>query len=387
MIFQNKLEELAKTGNLRKLPPDTSESLLIDFSSNDYLGLAKDSSLKKLFLESLEPDFFPPFSSSASRLLSASQDSYYKLESAISALYGKEALLFNSGYHANSGIIPAVTSLGKTLILADKLVHASIIDGVILSRCDFKRFPHNDLHTLEKQIKINYDKYDNIWVVTESVFSMDGDKAPLKEIQELKKRYPKIMTYIDEAHAFGVEGAQGLGLSKEIGGDWDIVVGTFGKAGASVGAFGIFSPTIKNYLLNTARSFIFSTSLPPLNIEWTHFILNYLVNADMRRARLKKLSRRMTEILSPYSSLKIHESHIQPLIIGDAQKTVLLSEQLMKKGIKALPIRRPTVAPGTERLRFSLSADMSEKDLDQLKENLENLMAYYTGNGYYSVKL
>ena len=370
MTFRSILSELESQGNLRNLPQELPEGI-IDFSSNDYLGIAGNQEMAREFLNSVK---YPSFSSSASRLLSSHQKDYRQLEDLLENLYGQPSLIFNSGYHANTGILPALTNDVKSLIIADKFVHASIIDGIILSRCDYRRFSHNDIGSLKKIIEKYYDDYERIIVITESVFSMDGDEAPLESILELKRKYPKLMLYLDEAHAFGVKGEKGLGLSYKSGtpSDWDIRIFPLGKAAASMGAFVICNEDSKDFLINKSRSLIFSTALPPLQVKWTAFVIEQIVKMDEERSHLTNLSHQLKDILVPYSKEQSPlVSHINPLIIGDSLKTISISNFLFKHGIKALPIRKPTVPSGTERIRFSLSAGMTKNNLENLKEVLD----------------
>ncbi|MEF9931519.1 MAG: aminotransferase class I/II-fold pyridoxal phosphate-dependent enzyme, partial [Bacteroidales bacterium] len=219
--------------------------LLLNLSSNDYLGIINREDLTNEFITYITKTH-PCFSSASSRLLTGNSSAYNKLEALLCKIFNKEAaLVFNSGYHANIGILPALCKK-DSLIIADKLVHASIIDGIKLSGCKFERFKHNDCNHLESIIKREQDCYKSIFIVTESIFSMSGDRAPLKNLVMLKKRYPQIILYVDEAHAFGVYGAEGLGLSEEcnILQDVDILVATFGKAISSIGAFVVCSGTI-----------------------------------------------------------------------------------------------------------------------------------------------
>lgn len=374
------LAEIAAKGNLRHIPEDTrgSEHLYLDFSTNDYLGLATDSNLRAEFLRQAAEDESMYLSSSASRLLAATQKHHTGLEQCLQRMYGndRDVLLFNSGYHANSGILAAIADK-STLIVADKLVHASLIDGIMLSRCDFRRFPHNDLDALERIIKSNRDKYSTFIVVAESVYSMDGDRADIEKLLEIKKAHEGIILYLDEAHAFGVEGPGGLGLAQGSSSpeSWDIVIGTFGKAAASMGAFAVVSPVIKQLLVNRCRSLIFSTALPPLQMAWTRKIVEMLPALESRRVHLRHLSARLADVLSPFCSGEQEISHIQPLITGDASKAVELSKRLLEENIKVLAIRTPTVPAGTERLRFSLSAAMTDEDLDCLDRALKSVFA------------
>ena len=347
-----------ETCNHRTIPSDTVGSELVDLSTNDYLGLGSRADLRREFLERVGVDGLPPFTSSASRLLASSQRYYDELEALLADAYGSSALLFNSGYHANTGAISSLAD-ERTLIVADKLVHASIIDGMRLSGASMERFRHNDVNHLERILSRKAGSFDRVLIVTESVFSMDGDKAPLDDIVQVKSRYGQALLYVDEAHAFGVEGPHGLGLCASMP-EVDFIVGTLGKAGASVGAFIVCSPLCRDYLLNRARSVIFSTAIPPLNCAWSVFIIEKILAMDDGRARLRRLGQQLARITGASSG------HIQPLVTGSAESAVALSSRLLEHGFKVLPIRTPTVPPGTERLRFSLSLDVTEADLERL---------------------
>ncbi len=372
MNIGKQLQELKERGNFRYIP-DQAPDNLTDLSSNDYLGLGTDQSLRMRFLETAEC-LNTPFTSSASRLLAGQQSEYHALEHLLSVLYHRPVLLMNSGYHANTGTIPALSDGARTLIVADRLVHASIIDGIILSRAPFERFRHNDTKHLASILDKHARDYERVIIVTESVFSMDGDKAPLERIAELRREYPNSLLYVDEAHAFGVEGSQGLGLAQDIP-DADVIIGTFGKACASVGAFvAVRNNDLRDLMVNRARSFIFSTALPPINCAWTKFVIERMVNMDTERDHLRSLAAQLHEILSPMSVTPIEPSHIQPLVTGDARKAVELSSRLRDEGFQVLPIRTPTVPAGTERLRFSLSAALSSTDISRLESVLTSLI-------------
>ena len=368
------LDHLKLSGNFRTIRNDLSQSGLIDLSSNDYLGLASN---RQLFQEFLNNTGFEQaaMTSSASRLLSLHQQVYFNLEDYLSKLYGRHALLFNSGYHANSGIIPAVCSK-STLIVCDRLVHASIIDGIILSRTKFVRFRHNDLEHLEEIIKNNRTKYSDILIVTESVFSMDGDLCDLPRLVEIKKQYPGTRLYVDEAHGFGVFGEKGLGLCEYYGliDEIDIIIGTLGKAGASIGAFAIADADIKDLLINSARSFIFSTMLPPINCAWSKFMIEHIVNMQAQRAHLLDISKLLNEFFISQGYKSDSNSQIVPLIVGNSLTALQLSQHLQQLGYLALPIRTPTVPVGTERIRFSLNANLSTDVINQLISTLKTLL-------------
>jgi 8-amino-7-oxononanoate synthase len=315
-------------------------------------------------------------------LLAGRQIEYDNLEVALRLLYSKRrgddtgALLFNSGYHANTGLISAIASKTDTYIIADKLVHASIIDGIVLSKAPFTRFRHNDFSHLRQLLIKNAAEYKNILVVVESVYSMDGDRTDIEALLGLRREFPNVSLYVDEAHAFGVLGPHGLGLVAESSAPWevDFMVGTFGKAGASMGAFAITSSENRDYLINSARSFIFSTALPPMQIAWSRYTLSAILHGDKLRSHLAELAVAMQKVLSQFSVIPIEVSHIQPLIIGDPKEAVELSKALLFQGIKALAIRKPTVPAGTDRLRFSLSASMTFDDIEALDKALKNLL-------------
>lgn len=361
MTYQQYLDGLRQAGNFRTIPPQQGGGI-IDFSSNDYLGLASRHDLQRRFMDD-PANRNVPLTSSASRLLAARQDEYAELEQMLASLYHRPTLLFNSGYHVNSGLIPALCDPG-TVIVADRLVHASIIDGIMLSHAPFDRFRHNDLRHLEKLLQ-KHAQAPRVLVVAESVYSMDGDTADIQALAQLKRRYPNVVLYIDEAHALGVEGTHGLGLAAT-NEDVDVVIGTFGKALASVGAFAALRGELRDVAVNRARSLIFSTSLPPLNVRWTRFMMAQMLEMDAERQHLKELGAELTLRIAGKSEPR----HIVPLIVGDPVKAVAKSQQILTRGLKVLPIRTPTVPPGTDRLRISLSAAMDMGQIDLLARTI-----------------
>lgn len=374
--YELTLNQLRESGNFRSIPKETERTYL-DFSTNDYMGLGARIDLQKRFFENLEVQHLP-LSSSAARLLAAHQKVHTDLEQYLGELYGREVLLYNTGYHANTGTISALAAK-NTFVIVDRLSHASIIDGVVLSRAEFTRFRHNDYTHLEKLLEVNADKYRKILIVTESVFSMDGDTCDVDKLVELKRKFAsrcEVLLYIDEAHAFGVNGPHGLGLCKASScyDEVDVIVGTFGKAAASQGAFVAASSVIKEYLVNKSRSFIFSTALPPFNSAWTQFVLRHLVAMDAEREHLQALCRQLSAGIEAITGAPVVSSHIIPLIVGDAHKAVEVSKKLEEKGVKALAIRTPTVPPGTERIRFSVSAAMTAGDIHFMLQQLKELL-------------
>lgn len=337
---------------------------LLNLSSNNYLNIADNQAITQEFLDNVGNRY--SFGSASARLLTGTLPVYQELEDLLSSLYGKEsALLYNSGYHANVGISSALNQKGD-VVFSDKLNHASIIDGMRLSEGKFFRFPHNDMHALEKLLERERKNFNNAFIITESVFSMDGDIEDLKKIVELKKKYNCVMI-IDEAHAFGVFGEKGLGVAEELGiiDDVDLLVGTFGKAIGSMGAFVTGSKTMIDFLINKSRSFIFSTALPPINIAFSKWIIETQI---FKTAQKRK---NMLNLAKKFGS----QSHIIPVVIGENKDTVDLCEVLFHNGYFTLPIRPPTVPVGTSRLRLSLTADIREEELQTLKEKIDEVLS------------
>lgn len=380
--YEEKLNALQSVGMLRSLPQveqignrvvkDGRE--MLNLSSNDYLGIADRMDFREEFLSDLTAKNFRATSSS-SRLLTGNFPSYDRLEKRLCELYHRDAaLIFNSGYHANIGILPAITD-SHTLILADKLVHASIVDGINLSKAKCIRYRHNRYDQLTDLLEKSYSEYEQIIVVTESIFSMDGDRSDLLRLTALKKQYPSIMLYVDEAHAVGVCGQQGLGCCEELGiiPDIDFLVGTFGKALASAGAFVICSQTMKSYLINTMRSLIFTTALPPVVLDWSLFVLNKVVGMQQEREYLQRISRQVQCAVEAHNNGIVSESHIVPFLCGSAEKAVNTAIQMQRKGFYLLPVRPPTVPEGTSRLRISLNAGCSPAEIDTLIHEIQQV--------------
>lgn len=376
--YQSILNQLEEGGNLRRLPHvvhkgqwiEKEGRTMLNLSSNDYLGLASRTDLYDAFFDEWKEKGYP-LSSSSSRLLTGNFTVYGELEQLMAERFGREAaLLFNSGYHANTGILPALADK-QTLILADKLVHASLIDGILLSGAPFLRYRHNDYNQLEMLLKKHAGQYEQIFIVTESIFSMDGDVADLPRLVELKKSYPDILLYVDEAHAIGVRGKNGLGIAEEQDciQDIDLLIGTFGKALASMGAYVICSRTIREYLVNCMRPLIFSTALPPIQIAWTRFIFERLPLFGELREKLALTGHLLAGALEGKGG-EISESHIIPFIVGENKECILKAEELQRKGFYCLPVRPPTVPKGTARIRFSLTAEVTSEQIIQLTKEI-----------------
>ena len=359
--YHNELETLKNNGRYRSIKDFVSkdekyvyfnDKKLINLSSNNYLGFADNENITCEFLNETGGTY--SFGSASARLLTGTLPIYTELENLVCSLFKKDkALIFNSGYHANVGINSSLMSKGD-VIFSDKLNHASIIDGMRLSSAKFFRYPHNDIEALETLLKRERKNYNNALIVTETVFSMDGDIPDLEKIVELKEKYNCILT-VDEAHAFGVFGKNGLGVAEKYSliDKIDLIVGTFGKAIGSVGAFAVANKTLIEYLTNKARAFIFSTALPPVNIAFTKWIIeNKLPYTFENREK-------MLNTAKTFGS----QSHIIPVIIGDNNKTLYVSDLLYDNGYYTLPLRPPTVPEGTSRLRLSMTTEITKEEV------------------------
>lgn len=375
--FALQLDVLKQNGNLRQFSANVQqgrfihihERQMLNLASNDYLGLASDLQLREQFFDET-PVKQRAMSSSSSRLLTGNFPEFEQLEASLSqAFAGRAALLFNSGYHMNIGILPALAD-AKTLILADKLVHASMIDGMRLSSAKFLRYRHNDLAHLNALLQKHHadESIERIIVVTESIFSMDGDETDLAALVRLKQQFSKVMLYVDEAHAIGVRGERGLGCAEQYAviEQIDLLVGTFGKALASVGGYLICHPIIRDYLINTMRPLIFSTAQAPICMAWTNFIFQHTQSLKQSRTDLMALSQRLQQGVRTKGFDCPSSSHIVPVIIGDSAKTVAKAQALQSAGFYIMPVRPPTVPQQSARLRVSLTAHIQATEIDQL---------------------
>lgn len=335
---------------------------MLNLSGNDYLGIASRGDLHPLEEELVSR--YGLGGSTSSRLLTGNYEVYSELETAMARRFSREsALLFNSGYHMNLGILSALADR-NTIVLADKLVHASMIDGIRLSGCVWERFRHNDLNHLERLLAKHQDA-SRIIVMVESVYSMDGDRADLKSLVALKERYPQVMLYVDEAHAIGILGSTGLGLAEETEtiADIDLLVGTMGKAMASMGAYIVCDEVVRRLLVNRCRSLIFSTALPPVCIAFAKEVFDRLPSYRAHREQVARYAATLRNALRDVDYSTPSESHIIPIQIGQAEHTIHIAEQLRALGYYALPIRPPTVPPGSSRLRLSLSTETPTEPL------------------------
>ena len=344
---------------------------LLNFSSNDYLNISTDRDLLNEFIEKYKNHEEFILSSTSSRLLTGTSTVYKKLENNLAKIFNKEAcLIFNTGYQCNLGVVSSLVNRDD-VIFSDKLNHASIIDGMKLSSAQFFRYKHFDYNNLEELLIKHRNEYKKAIIISESVFSMDGDIADIKKLIELKKKY-NCLLMIDEAHAFGIYGENLAGIADRdnLLNDVDIITATLGKSFASMGAFCVSNRTIIDYLINKANSFIFSTAIPPVNIMWSNFLIEEKFNTVRQKA--EKLN---TLIKEAHNYIKDNgETQIVPVIIGENNKTVKIAEQLRAKGFYVLPVRPPTVPVNTSRLRLSLTADITFDEfktvIDTVKEVL-----------------
>ncbi|MDD5634047.1 MAG: 8-amino-7-oxononanoate synthase [Candidatus Omnitrophica bacterium] len=337
----------------------------INLSSNDYLGLSSHPELLKCIKENP----CSVTSASASRLMTGSTYLHHELEDKIAEFKGKEAaIVFNSGYQANVGLISALCDKNDC-IFADKLVHASMIDGARLSGAKLVRYRHNDIGHLELLLSKERKNCKNALVVTETVFSMDGDIGRIEKIALLKKKFDFVFM-VDEAHATGVFGETGAGVAEEKGlsDKIDIIMGTFSKAMAGYGAYVATSKEYKDFFINSCRSFIYSTALPPVIMLVNLTALDLVKKEHYRRKSLLRNASYLREKLSDMGFEVRGESQIVPVITGENAKALAFGERLKKKGYWVLPVRPPTVPEGEARLRISVTFDHNRKVLDNFLE-------------------
>jgi 8-amino-7-oxononanoate synthase len=312
--------------------------------------------------------------SAGSRLLSGDLCLHHELEEKTAAFKGKEsALVFNSGYQANVGILSALVSKDDA-VFSDRLNHASIIDGIHLSGAKLLRFRHNDPEHLAALLKKERPRYKQALIITETVFSMDGDIPPLAELVRLKHAF-NAMLMVDEAHATGIFGRRGSGLVEREGltEQVDLIMGTFSKALGGFGAYLAGSRMMTDYLINTCRGFIYSTALPPAVIAANIAALGLIEAEPFRRVELLKNADFIRNALQADGRVVRGCSQIIPVVLGDNERTVQAAAYLRDKGYWVLPIRPPTVPQQEARLRFSLTCDHSKSMLERLVHDLNNL--------------
>ncbi len=349
-----------QTSLFRQLPRENS-SFELDLSSNSYLSLHRNQEVLKLSQTLLSDKLHGNL---ASRLVAQNSDLYTRLEDQIAQWKKCEsALIFNSGYAANVGIISSLCSR-NTHIFSDKLNHASIIDGSILSGAKLHRYRHNDINDLRSRLEQCGEHKEKL-IVTDTVFSMDGDRAPLEDICQLASEH-NATVMVDEAHATGIFGKTASGLVEETGtaDGIHIRMGTLSKAVAGLGGFFAGSSALKDFFINNARSFIFSTGLPHSVLACNLASVKHIRSHPEKGQTLLNRAQEFRCMLksSGFNTMD-STTHIVPVLIGDPKKTVSLSSFLKSFGIEVPPIRKPTVPQNTERLRFSLNLDVTTSDL------------------------
>lgn len=340
----------------------------INFSSNDYLALSGHPEI----IASGRKGLLPQVGTTSSRLMTGSTDMHHLLEDKVSEFKNKPAsLVFNSGYQANVGVISALLSQGDC-VFSDRLNHASIVDGIKLSGARCFRFRHNDTVHLEELIKKNRKNFRKALIVTESIFSMDGDEAPLEELVSIKNLNDCFLM-IDEAHATGIFGELGSGIAEEKGlsEEIDIVMGTFGKALGSFGAYVATDNELKELLINKCRSFIYSTSLPVSIISAAYAAIDIVKKESWRREdlhfRISHFRRKVRISTIPA------RSQIVPILIGDDKRSLDLAETLKERGWWVTAVRPPTVPPGGARLRISITLHHDIETLDRFINDIHSL--------------
>jgi 8-amino-7-oxononanoate synthase len=350
---------LRPVGHRRGAMVQTDTGPAVDFSSNDYLGLASDPRLSDAVAHVAAQQ---GVGATASRLIAGNHPEHVRLEATLADAFRAEgALTFSSGYAANVGIIPALVGRGDALF-ADALNHASLIDGCRLSRARVHVYPHRDVAALAALLDQFRGGARRAMIVSDGLFSMDGDLAPLGEITDLARRFDA-WTYVDDAHAAGVLGRGGVGTAELLGlhGEIDVTVATLGKAFGAGGAFVLGSATLVQYLVNRARSFVFSTAMPPAQAAAAERAVRIAAAEPERRDRACQNAKYLRDALcdagvAVLSSAELHATHIVPVMIGDDARVARIGRDLAHRGLLVGAVRPPTVPIGGARLRITVSA-------------------------------
>jgi 8-amino-7-oxononanoate synthase len=368
-FLSDKINERIKTNSLRELK--FTDSNLIDFSSNDYLGFAQSTKLKSLLQEEVTLNPEARLGSTGSRLISGNTKYIEDLESCIADFHQAQAgLIFSSGYDANVGLLSSIANRNDTFI-CDELIHASLIDGVRLSKANKFTFKHNNLASLEDKLKL---AKGNVFIVTESVFSMDGDFAPLIEILNLTNQYNAYLI-VDEAHATGVIGKKGEGLVQSLNLQNQVFarIATFGKAIGSHGAIVLGSEILRTFLINFARSFIYTTAPSFHNLAVTKNAYQYINEAKEIEILQNNIAYFNSKINNQKQQFIASESAIQSLLISGNTECKNAAALLKENGFDVKAILSPTVPLGKERIRICLHAYNTEKEIDKLLNTINNL--------------
>ncbi|WP_350342428.1 glycine C-acetyltransferase [Proteinivorax tanatarense] len=371
--LKENIQQLKEEGVYRELPvlegPNESEIILngkkvINLSSNNYLGFANHPRLKEAAVKAVESH---GVGAGAVRTIVGNMDIHENLEQKLAEFKREEAVMvFQSGFNCNAGAIQAITQKGD-LIISDELNHASIIDGCRLSRADKTVYKHSDMEDLEKILKERRDNYNNVLIITDGVFSMDGDIAPLPEIVDLAEKY-NAMTYVDDAHGSGVLGESGRGTVDHFGlhGRVDFTIGTLSKAIGVIGGYVAGKKTMKQWLSHRGRPLLFSTYLPPAAVAPITEAVNMLMETTEYTDKLWENAKYFKEKLSTLGfDLGKSETPITPVIIGDEAETMEFSKKLLENGVFVSGIIFPTVPKGTGRVRCMVTAGHSKEQLDK----------------------
>ena len=348
---------------------------MVNFSSNDYLGLSQNKIMKNDTIRVIKKH---GIGSGSSRLVSGNFDFHEKIESLLAKKKrSQSSIIFSTGYLANYSVLSSILSsdvFTKTpIVFSDKLNHQCIYEGCKNKKINFLRFKHNDMNHLEYLLKKNKLKSNPKFILSESVFSMDGDFADIKNLVYLKKKYNSFL-FLDEAHATGIYGNEGFGFSTKFKNDIDCVTGTFSKAFGSFGAYISCRKNLKSFLINKCPSFIYSTSLPFSLLASIYSAIKIIPKLNNERKKLIKNSFIFRNMLKKENfNIGNSQTNIIPIIIGNTNKTILISKKLEKKGIYIVPIRPPSVPSNTSRLRISISSNHSQNDIKKLFNLLKNL--------------
>ena len=351
------------------------DKILINFSSNDYLGLSQNKIMKNDTIRVIKKH---GIGSGSSRLVSGNFDFHEKIESLLAKKKrSQSSIIFSTGYLANYSVLSSILSsdvFTKTpIVFSDKLNHQCIYEGCKNKKINFLSFKHNDMNHLEYLLKKNKLKSNPKFILSESVFSMDGDFADIKNLVYLKKKYNSFL-FLDEAHATGIYGNEGFGFSTKFKNDIDCVTGTFSKAFGSFGAYISCRKNLKSFLINKCPSFIYSTSLPFSLLASIYSAIKIIPKLNNERKKLIKNSFIFRNMLKKENfNIGNSQTNIIPIIIGNTNKTILISKKLEKKGIYIVPIRPPSVPSNTSRLRISISSNHSQNDIKKLFNLLKNL--------------
>lgn len=368
MFYRELLEELEvlkKQSNYRELKV-IKENYTFDFSSNDYLNLNLDKKFKKNFTDDLDYNKIS-FGSCGSRLLGGNHEEIRGFEQEIDEIFQKKSLVFGSGYDANTTVIETFYSKGD-IIFTDRYNHASIYDGLINSGVKIVRYKHLDYIDLEKKLKKYRSSHKRSLIITESIYSMDGDIVDLDEVVSLKHRYDSQL-YLDEAHSYGVLG-YGLAYTKSLVGEIDFIMLGLGKGGSSNGGILILDEIARSYILNKGRKFIYTTAPSPIQTSWNRYVFKNIPSLEHKRKKLDLLKELFYRKLKEKNIETLSTEQIISIIVGDNKKCIEISSALREEGYLVYPIKEPTVPKGTARIRLTLTADM---EIDKVGRFIEKL--------------